>query len=78
MFVYGGDYGNTSILVSTAPALEGPWSSAVTVGSTCPNDTCGALRYAIAPHPEFDPTGKTLLVTWTDSNVVHAVKMTWK
>ncbi len=76
MFVYGADVGYTDVMVMTAPTLEGPWTTGVTLASTCPT-TCSATRYAIAPHPEFDPTGKTLLVTWTDSNVIHAAKIEW-
>jgi len=78
MFVHGADWGDSEIYVSTAPELEGPWSKPLSIGTTCPTGTCGKLRYCIAPHPEFDPSGKTLLVTWTDSNDVHAVKVTWQ
>ena len=39
---------------------------------------CGAIRYAITPHPEYDPSGKTLLVTWTDHNVIKAIRITWR
>jgi hypothetical protein len=78
MFVYGADWPNSDIYVSTAPKLEGPWSKAVSLGTTCPTGTCGDLRYCVAPHPEFDPSGKTLLVTWTDANVIHAVQVEWE
>ncbi len=78
MFVYGADWPTSDIYVSTAPKLEGPWTSPITIGTTCPTGSCGNLRYCIAPHPEFDASGKTLLVTWTDANVVDAVKVTWK
>ncbi|MFB7085235.1 ricin-type beta-trefoil lectin domain protein [Streptomyces sp. NPDC056296] len=77
MFVAGADVGYSDIMVMTAPRLEGPWTKLTTVGSTCPTGTCG-LRYAIAPHPEYDPTGKTLLVTWTDDNVIHSSRLTWR
>jgi hypothetical protein len=47
----------------------------VSIGKTCPpTGTCGTIGYAIMPHPEFDPTGKTVMVTWTDANVIHAVQ----
>jgi hypothetical protein len=78
MFVYGGDYGASDVFVSTAPALEGPWTNGAKIASTCPSPPCGQLRYCIAPHPEFDPTGKTLLVTWTDSNVIYSVRLEWQ
>jgi len=77
MFVYGADVGYTDVMVKTADKLEGPWTKGFTIASTCPNNTCSAIRYCIAPHPEFDPTGKTLLVTWTDSNNVLTVEITW-
>jgi hypothetical protein len=79
MFVYGADWPDSDIYVSTAPNLEGPWSKALSIGKTCPpGGSCGTLRYCIAPHPEFDPSGKTVLVTWTDANVIHAVRVTWE
>jgi hypothetical protein len=77
MFVYGADVGYTDVMVMTAAQLEGPWTKGFTIASTCPK-TCSGIRYAIAPHPEFDPTGKTLLVTWTDSNVDYVVQIEWK
>ncbi len=77
MFVYGTGFIYTDIQVMTAPKLEGPWTVGYTIAPTCPTGKCG-FRYAIEPHPEYDPTGKTLLVTWTDSNVVNATKITWK
>jgi hypothetical protein len=78
MFVYGADWPNSDIYVSTAPELQGPWTNGVSIGTTCPTGSCGDLRYCIAPHPEFDPTGKTLLVTWTDANIIHAVQLEWQ
>jgi hypothetical protein len=78
MFVYGTGFGYTDIQVMTASKLEGPWTKGFTVASTCPNGTCSAIRYAIAPHPEYDLSGKTLLVTWTDSNRIYGVRLTWK
>ncbi|KAG2181424.1 hypothetical protein INT43_009007 [Umbelopsis isabellina] len=78
MFVHGADVGYTDIMVKTADKLEGPWTTSFTIASTCPNNKCSDIRYAIAPHPEFDPTGKTLLVTWTDSNQIYAVTIEWE
>ncbi|KAJ2956874.1 hypothetical protein NQZ79_g7330 [Umbelopsis isabellina] len=78
MFVHGADVGYTDIMVKTANKLEGPWTTSFTIASTCPNNQCSDIRYAIAPHPEFDPTGKTLLVTWTDSNQIYAVTIEWE
>ncbi|WP_344611359.1 DUF4185 domain-containing protein [Dactylosporangium salmoneum] len=78
MFVAGANVGYTDIMVMTAPNLEGPWTKAFTVASTCPDNQCSAIRYAIAPHPEYDPTGRTLLVTWTDSNVIYSARLHWR
>ncbi|MEV0849122.1 DUF4185 domain-containing protein [Streptomyces sp. NPDC049954] len=78
MFVAGANVGYTDIMVMTAPALEGPWTEPFTVASTCPGDTCGGVRYCIAPHPEYDESGETLLVTWTDDNVIHSSRIHWE
>jgi hypothetical protein len=78
MFVAGADVGYTDIMVMTAPSLTGPWTTPVTVASTCPDGKCSAIRYAIAPHPEYDPDGDTLLVTWTDANVVYTARIHWQ
>jgi hypothetical protein len=78
MFVAGANVGYTDIMVMTAPNLEGPWTKAFTVASTCPNNQCSAVRYAIEPHPEYDPSGRTLLVTWTDSNVIYSARLHWR
>jgi len=78
MFVYGADVGYTDVMVKTADKLEGPWTKGFTIASTCPYKNCSAIRYCVAPHPEFDPTGKTLLATWTDSNNIFSVEITWE
>jgi hypothetical protein len=77
MFVYGTSFGYSDVMVMTAPRLEGPWTKGFSIASTCPNNICGAIRYAIVPHPEYDPTGKTLLVTWTDANSIYAARIEW-
>ena len=78
MFVAGADVGYTDVQVMTASKLEGPWTKPFTIASTCPNNVCSAIRYAITPHPEYDLSGKNLLVTWTDSNVIYSVVLRWK
>lgn len=77
MFLAGADVGYTDIMVMTAPDLQGPWTTPFTVASTCPGGQCGAIRYAVAPHPEYDPSGRTVLVSWTDSNVIHTARIHW-
>jgi hypothetical protein len=78
MFVYGAGVGYTDVMVMTAPTLEGPWTTGFTIASTCPNNTCSAIRYAVAPHPEYDLSGKTIFATWTDSNNIYGVRVAWK
>jgi len=34
--------------------------------------------YVIEPPPEFDPGGRTLLVTWIDSNVIYVARLYWR
>ena len=80
MSVYGSGWAGSDILYSTAPNLWGPWTPEKTVCPSClPETNCdGHFRYAMNPHPEYDITGKTLLVSWTDSNIQRLVKITWE
>jgi Domain of unknown function (DUF4185) len=78
MFVAGANVGYTDIMVMTAPALEGPWTEPFTIASTCPSNTCGVIRYAVCPHPEYDLSGQTILATWTDSNVIYTARIHWR
>lgn len=78
MLAAGADVGYTDTMVMTAPALEGPWTTPVTVASTCPDGSCGPIRYCIAPHPEYHLGGSTLLVTRTDANVIHTARLHWQ
>jgi hypothetical protein len=65
MFLTAGDYLGRTIAVMTAANLEGPWTKLTKVADACPaaNDTC----YAVAPHPEYDESGKTVLVSYTQT-----------
>ena len=66
---------DSKILTRTAPAPEGPWSEDVTLFQATPLPQ-GSSTYAAAPQPEFDPSGKTLIVTFTnDPNVIQAIKV---
>jgi hypothetical protein len=69
------NFWNSKVQARRAPAPEGPWSEAfelyqghpITEGSTC---------YAAVPHPYYDPSGKTLVVTYTNHpNTIQAVKV---
>ena len=80
MTVYGNSFPTSDIMYSTAPNLWGPWTPGISICPSCLPDTkCGdAFRYAMNPHPEYDITGKTLLVSWTDSNIQRLVKIVWE
>jgi hypothetical protein len=57
----------------TAPAPEGPWSEAACIYQATP---IGAGVYAAAPHPYFDESGKTLIVTFTNNpNLIQSIKV---
>merc|ERR1711939_75185 len=77
LFVYCDNFWNSKVQARRAPAPEGPWSEAfelyqahpITEGSTC---------YAAVPHPYYDPSGKTLVVTFTNHpNTIQAVRVTF-
>lgn len=65
--------------------LEGPWDrfgdQGLKVASTDPGgegDVAGEFRYAVNGHPEFDESGKTVLVTWTKLNEIYGTTITWE
>lgn len=69
------NFWNSKVQARRAPAPEGPWSEAfelyqshpITEGSTC---------YAAVPHPYYDPSGKSLVVTFTNHpNTIQAVRV---
>jgi beta-xylosidase len=66
---------NSKVLAKTALSPEGPWSDPVTLYQATPI-TSGSSIYAAVPHPYHDPTGKSLLVTFTNHpNVIQAIKV---
>lgn len=66
---------NNKVLAKTAPAPEGPWSDPVTLYQATPI-TSGSSIYAAVPHPYYDPTGKSLVVTFTNHpNVIQAINV---
>lgn len=66
---------NSKVLAQTAPAPEGPWSDPVTVFQATPI-TNGSSIYSPAPHTYYDPSGKTLVVTYTnDPNCIQAINV---
>lgn len=69
------NFWNSKVQARRAPAPEGPWSEAFELYQgtpITPDSTC----YAAIPHPYFDPSGKTLVVTYTNHpNTIQAVKV---
>ena len=66
---------NSKVLARAAFAPEGPWSDPITLYQATPI-TAGSSIYAAAPQPQYDSTGKTLVVTFTNHpNVIQAIKV---
>lgn len=66
---------NSKVLLKTAQRPEGPWSDAVTLYQATPLQQDSSI-YAAVPHPYFDETGKTLVVTFTNHpNTIQAVRV---
>ncbi|MBU2670778.1 sigma-70 family RNA polymerase sigma factor [Actinoplanes bogorensis] len=80
MYVTSGDFLGKTIAVRTAPKLEGPWTRLTKVSDACPAGD-GAC-YAVAPHPEYDETGRTVLVSYTqvagDKMTLHLRRVTFE
>lgn len=78
MLLHSTGWGGSDVMVQTADALEGPWEDHGTVASTAPRDGGeDGLRYCATGHPEFDPSGKTVLVTWTRNNMIFGATIEW-
>ncbi|OAL40337.1 hypothetical protein AYO20_00073 [Fonsecaea nubica] len=75
LFVYCDNWMNSKVLLKTAQQPEGPWSDPITLYQATPIQP-GSSIYAAVPHPYFDETGKTLVVTFTNHpNTVQAVRV---
>ena len=77
MFVHGNGFPQSDLMVMTADHLSGPWTRHGVIASTKPHGHRDGLRYAMTGHPEYDPSGKTLLVTWTINNSIWGCTITW-
>jgi len=81
MWVHGTVWGYSNIFVMTAPNPWGPWTDTginVDTSGVCPNGDCSAgYRYAHVGHPEYDPSGKTILASWCWVNVIWLVQLTF-
>lgn len=79
MLVHGTSWAGSHVMVQTADALEGPWTEHGQVASTDPRDGGkDGFRYCATGHPEFDPSGKTVLATWTRNNEVYGATIEWE
>lgn len=82
MLLHTSNWPESEILCMTAERLEGPWvemgevaSTKVKVGGEGGE---GGFVYCGTAHPEFDASGKTVLVTWTRDNVIWGVTVEWE
>ena len=66
-----------TLSVSTATNLHGPWSAPQQVYQETDLSPQPIAIYAPAPHPQFDPTGQTLVVTYAAYGPISAVKLTF-
>lgn len=63
--------------------LEGPWSAPVVVWTSpvpkeCKGDKCGEYNYQGHAHPGWDPSGRTLLLSYSScARFVSMAKLTW-
>ena len=79
MTVYGTSFSSSQVMYRTAPNLWGPWTEGKMACVSClPDVSCTGMRYAVLAHPEYDITGKTLLVSWSYNNIQRLVKITWE
>ena len=85
MFLHSTGWPVSEVICKTADRLEGPWQDHGEVATTKPEGHTdpppgkgNGWRYCVCGHPEFDPTGKTILVTWTRDNVIWGVRIEWQ
>ena len=79
MFIHSTGWPVSPVICKTADRLEGPWEDHDEVATTLPEGHKeDGFRYCVCGHPEFDPTGKTILATWTKNNVIWGVRIEWE
>ncbi|KAK1755510.1 hypothetical protein QBC47DRAFT_190394 [Echria macrotheca] len=71
LLVHLGIASNT-VFLRAATSLEGPWTPDVEVYTTTPIDN--GLVYAGVAHPYLDPSGKTLVMSFTNNNNIEVIK----
>lgn len=78
MVLHGTCFGFSDVMCRTADRLEGPWEDHGMVANTLPEGKGEGFRYCHTGHPEFDPSGKTVLVTWTRENAIYGTVIEWE
>lgn len=66
-------FGDGKAYLRTAQSLEGPWTPDVQIYHSEPIK--GGLVYAGVQHPYLDPTGQTLVVSFTNNNHIEVIKV---
>jgi hypothetical protein len=67
--------GGSDIFLRTATKLEGPWTADIKVFHATPIEN--GLVYAGVAHPYLDPSGQTLVVSFTNNNRIQVVKISF-
>ncbi|KAK3401745.1 hypothetical protein B0T20DRAFT_121960 [Sordaria brevicollis] len=66
-------FGDGKVYLRTAQSLEGPWTPDVQIYHSEPIK--GGLVYAGVQHPYLDPSGQTLVVSFTNNNHIEVIKV---
>ncbi|KAK8018984.1 hypothetical protein PG991_008174 [Apiospora marii] len=64
------------VLLRTAPLPEGPWSDDVKVFTATPIGK-DAMTYAGVAHPYLDPSGRSMVISYTNNNNIEVIKVTF-
>ncbi|KAK8068698.1 hypothetical protein PG994_005314 [Apiospora phragmitis] len=73
VFVRLGPLSN-DVLLRTAPLPEGPWSDDVKVFTATPIGQDG-MTYAGVAHPYLDPSGRSMVISYTNNNNIEVIKV---
>lgn len=60
-------------MLRTALSPEGPWTPDIEVYTAAPIDN--GLVYAGVAHPYHDPSGKSLIISYTNNNYIEVLKV---
>ncbi|KAK7975290.1 hypothetical protein PG989_013753 [Apiospora arundinis] len=75
IFVRLGPWTN-DVFLRTAPLPEGPWSDDVKVFTATPTGHNG-MTYAGVAHPYLDPSGRSMVISYTNNNNIEVIKVTF-